>query len=182
MAKAWARAEMAGAAVWDPRCRTSLTRLCERLAQRPGAAFSTACGADGRQAARRICRHPSTSVPGLLQGHVQQTVHRCQQAWAGAPAAPGPTDPPWLLVAQDTTDLDYTTHLATKGLGQVGRGATHRGLLAHAALALTPAGPWGCCICSCGPATRPPWASASSGCGGRPPRKRARNGSPAWQP
>lgn len=136
MPQPWASTELAGARVGDSRCRRSLTRICEQLADRPQASFSTACGPAGRQAAHRIFEHRTTSVAGLLQGHYQQTARRCQAALE----PPGAAEPALLLVAQDTTELDYSTHLATTGLGQVGRGATHRGLFAHAALAMTGAG------------------------------------------
>lgn len=137
MPQPWAWTELAGARVWDPRCRRSLTRICEQLADRPQASFSTACGPAGRQAAHRIFEHRTTAVAGLLHGHYQQTARRCQEA-LGPPVADA--EPELLLVAQDTTELDYSTHLATTGLGQVGRGATHRGLFAHAALAMTGTG------------------------------------------
>jgi hypothetical protein len=131
----WARAEMEGALVWDRRCVTSLTRLCERLADRPGVSFSTACGSDGRQAAHRICTHPSTTVAGLLAGHYAQTAAR-----VAALDRASNEERPLLLVAQDTTTLDYSSHPATTGLGHVGHGRHQRGLFAHAALALTPDG------------------------------------------
>jgi hypothetical protein len=137
MPQPWAQAELAGARVWDPRCRRSLIRICEQLADRPQASFSTACGPAVRQAAHRIFEHATTSVADLLHGHSQQTARRCQEALG--PLSPA-TEPSLLLVAQDTTELDYSTYRATAGLGQVGRGAAHRGLLAHAALAMTVAG------------------------------------------
>lgn len=131
----WARAEMEQAAVWDRRCVRSLTRICERLAQYTGVSFSTACGAAGRQAAHRIFTHESTTIAGLLQGHVQQTASRGQQQ-CGPQCATGP-----LLVAQDTTFLNYQTHGATTGLGPIHHaGSEARGLVSHAALALTPQG------------------------------------------
>ena len=136
--QAWAAAEMAGAQVWDQRCVRSLTRICERLGARTGVSFSTACGHAGRQAAHRIFTHASTTVPGLLHGHVAQTLHRLQSLGAEGEAAAA-TEP--LLVAQDTTVLNYQTHYATTGLGPIHHASSAaRGLLAHAALALTPAG------------------------------------------
>jgi len=137
MPEPWAHTELHGAIVWDPRCRRSLRRICEQLAQRPGVAFSTACGSAVRQAAHRIFEHASTTVAGLLHGHYGQTATRCQAALR--PGA-GEAEPALLLVAQDTTELDYSTHPATVGLGQVGRGAHHRGLFAHSALAMTATG------------------------------------------
>ena len=130
MSEPWGRAEMEHAAVWDRRCITSLTRICERLSDQPGAAFSTACGSDGRQAAHRIFEHPTTTVAGLLQGHYAQTAQRCQAAAA---------DGELILVAQDTTSFNYDTHPATTGLGLIGDGRA-QGLLAHSALALTSSG------------------------------------------
>ena len=136
MAEVWARAEMEGAQVWDRRCIRSLTRLCERLAERTGVSFSTACGNAGRQAAHRIFAHPTTSVAALLHGHFAQTAARGQLP-VGAPEV---TVEP-LLVAQDTTVLNYQTHYATQGLGPIHhQGSAAQGLLAHAALALTPQG------------------------------------------
>jgi len=126
MESEWARAEMKGAQVWDRRCRTSLGRIVASLTERPGVAFSAACGPAGRQAAHRIFEHPTSSVTGLLQGHFQQTAARC-----GEHAL--------VLAVQDSTEFDYTTHPATQGLGPLGQG--HRqGLMAHSVLAVTPAG------------------------------------------
>jgi Transposase Tn5 dimerisation domain/Transposase DNA-binding len=123
----WARQEMAFAQVWDARCRRSLTTLCHHLACSPGLSFSAACGTASRQAAHRLFSHESTSVPGLLQGHFLQTVARADAY-------------PLLLVAQDTTELNFTTHPKTTGLGSLGGGPNARGLLLHSALAFAPDG------------------------------------------
>ena len=48
-------------------------------------------------------------------------------------------DEPLVLVVQDTTVLDYTTHPGKRGLGRIGDG-NGRGLLQHGALAVTPRG------------------------------------------
>lgn len=126
MIHTWARDEMKGAAVWDPRCRRSLATLCERLADRPGAAFSQAAGAASRQAAHRIFEHPATTVAGLLAGHAAQTALRAQAY-------------PLVLAVQDTTDCDYSGHKAAADLGPLGNGLT-RGLLCHSVLAVSPEG------------------------------------------
>src|SRR5713226_358338 len=126
MESEWARAEMKGAQVWDPRCRQSLGRIVGNLTERPGVALSAACGPAGRQAAHRIFEHPTSSVTGLLQGHFQQTAARC-----GEHAL--------VLAVQDSTEFNYTTHPATQGLGPLGQGR-QQGLMAHSVLAVTPAG------------------------------------------
>jgi hypothetical protein len=100
--------------------------LCARLAADPQASFSAACGPAGRQAARRLFRRQDTSVTSLLQGHYTQTAQRCAAL-------------PFVLVVQDTTELDYTGRPATTGLGPTGN-RHGRGLLGHAALALSPSG------------------------------------------
>jgi hypothetical protein len=43
-----------------------------------------------------------------------------------------------VLAVQDTTDLDFSSHHATAGLGRIGNGYG-RGLYVHTTLAITPA-------------------------------------------
>jgi hypothetical protein len=129
MPQPWAEQEMNAAAVWDRRCVRSLVAICERRFDRPLVSFSKACGDASRQAARRICSHSTITVDGLLRGHFQQTAERVRHAWEQDPAEP-------VLVVQDTTDLKYTSHPATEGLGPIHTSARGRGLFAHPALAL----------------------------------------------
>src|SRR5262247_3586171 len=102
--ESWARSEMAEVEVWDQRCRGSLERICEQVLARPEESFSAACGPGLRQAGSRIFGAPQMSVEKLLAGHVEQTAQQCQ-----AQAA--------VIVAQDTTDVNYTTHRGASGLG-----------------------------------------------------------------
>jgi hypothetical protein len=127
METAWAAAEMAGAGVWDRRCRRSLTTICERLAEHPEASFSAAVGEAARQAAHRIFDHESSTPARLLAGHVAQTALRCQEH-------------PLLLVAQDTSSYNYASHPAKQGLGPIERHPNSRGLFVHSALAMTQQG------------------------------------------
>jgi DDE family transposase len=127
MEESWARTEMAGVEVWDQRCRGSLERICEQVLARPEESFSAACGPGLRQAGSRIFGAPQRSVEKLLAGHVEQTAQRCQ-----AQAA--------VSVAQDTTDVNYTTHKGASGLGPINSHPDSRGLVLHTALALTTEG------------------------------------------
>lgn len=129
MSQSWAQQEMEAAAVWDRRCVRSLVAICERRFDRPLVSFSKACGSASRQAAHRICSHRTSTVDGLLRGHFHQTAVRVCQAWVDAPTQP-------VLVVQDTTVLNYTSHPATEGLGPVHTSPKGRGLFAHPALAL----------------------------------------------
>jgi transposase Tn5 family protein len=96
------------------------------LTDHPEEAFSKACGEAGRQAAHRIFEHPSSTVSGLLHGHVEQTAVRCQGHAL-------------VLAVQDSTEFEYTSHKAAQDLGPLGRGLT-RGLMGHSVLAVTPEG------------------------------------------
>jgi hypothetical protein len=127
MEESWARTEMAGVEVWDQRCRGSLERICEQVLARPEESFSAACGSGLRQAGSRIFGAPQMSVEKMLAGHVEQTAQRCQ-----AHAE--------VIVAQDTTDVNYTTHKGATGLGPINGNPDSRGVLLHTALALTAEG------------------------------------------
>jgi hypothetical protein len=127
MEESWARTEMAGVEVWDQRCRGSLERICEQVLVRPEESFSAACGSGLRQAGSRIFGAPQMSVEKMLAGHVEQTAQRCQ-----AHAE--------VIVAQDTTDVNYTTHKGATGLGPINGNPDSRGVLLHTALALTAEG------------------------------------------
>jgi hypothetical protein len=125
--ESWAGREMAGVEVWDQRCRGSLERICEQVLARPEESFSAACGPGLRQAGSRIFSAEQMSVEKMLAGHVAQTAQRCQEQGE-------------VIVAQDTTELNYTTHKGTKGLGPINANPASRGLLMHTTLALTAEG------------------------------------------
>ena len=125
----WGAGEFRRAGVPDRRFLVNLGRIAEALLQHHGLAFSTACGPALRQAAHRLFTHKKTTVPQLLQGHVQETAVRAAAACGDQP----------VLVAHDTTEFNYTGHQQTPGLGYLSGGAG-RGLIAHGALALTPTG------------------------------------------
>jgi hypothetical protein len=127
MEESWARTERAGVEVWDQRCRGSLERICEQVLARPEESFSAACGPGLRQAGSRIFSAEQMSVEKMLAGHVAQTAQRCQEQSE-------------VIVAQDTTELNYTTHKGAKGLGPINAHPVSRGLLLHTALALTAEG------------------------------------------
>jgi hypothetical protein len=122
--ESWTRSEMAGVEVWDQRCRGSLERICAQVLARPEESFSAACGPGLRQAGSRIFGAAQMSVQKMLAGHVAQTARRCREQVE-------------VIVAQDTTDLNYTTHKGAKGLGPINANPASRGLLMHTALALT---------------------------------------------
>jgi hypothetical protein len=122
---AWAVTEFAAAELGDARRTQRLIALATVLAQRPGASLPAACGDDAMlKAAYRFFDNAAIEPQDLLDSHVGATFPRLATV-------------PLVLAVQDTTELDWTAHPATTGLGPLGHPA-HRGLLVHTTLAFTP--------------------------------------------
>jgi hypothetical protein len=117
------REELKGSRVYDGRAKRSLSRICAALEEKSGESFSSACAGSLRQNGGRLFAHEETQSEGLHQGHYEQTALRCSAKE--------------IVVAQDTTELNYTTHQAKTGLGHIGSSQRTRGVLTQTALALT---------------------------------------------
>lgn len=126
METTWAKNEFKLAPLWDPRCRTSLIHACQKLVTQSGLSLSRTLGSQ-RKAISRILHHETTNPEDLLAGHVQASVQRAQQH-------------DLILVASDTTDMNFSGHQATVGLGGISNRPQQKGFLVHSALALTPQG------------------------------------------
>src|SRR5215831_11189859 len=121
----WAVTEFAEAELGDLRRTQRVVELATVLARRPGASLPEACGDRATlKAAYRFFDTTAIDPQNLLDSHVDATLSRL------APV-------PLVLAVQDTTELDWTTHPATTGLGPLGH-STQRGLLVHTTLAFTP--------------------------------------------
>ena len=121
----WAVTEFAEAELGDLRRTQRLVELATVLAQRPGASLPEACGDRATlKAAYRFFDNAAIDPQNLLDSHVDATLPRLAAV-------------PLVLAVQDTTELDWTAHPATTGLGPLGHSA-HRGLLVHTTLAFTP--------------------------------------------
>jgi len=102
-------------------------QILEDLIEHPGASIPAACGTLAKtKAAYRFLDSDYVKSNALRKAQADATVQRM----AGLEQ---------VLVAQDTTSLDFTTHPATTGLGVLDHSAC-RGLLVHSALALNPQG------------------------------------------
>jgi hypothetical protein len=109
----------------DLRRTQRLVELATVLAQRPGTSLPEACSDRATlKAAYRFFGNGAIEPQNLLDSHVDATLPRLAAVPLG-------------LAVQDTTELDWTTHPATTGLGPLGH-AAHRGLLVHTTLAFTP--------------------------------------------
>ena len=121
----WAVTEFAEAELGDVRRTTRLVELAHVLAQHPTATLPEACGDDAMlKAAYRFFDNGAIEPQDVLRSHVEATYGRLATV-------------PVVLAVQDTTEVDWTAHPATTGLGPLGHSAC-QGLLVHSTLAFTP--------------------------------------------
>lgn len=121
----WAVHEFADADLGDERRTTRLVELAYALGQHPTAALPEACGTSSMlKAAYRFFDNDGIVPQDILQSHVEATYTRLGAV-------------PVVLAVQDTTEVNWTRHPATQGLGPLGHTACH-GLLVHTTLAITP--------------------------------------------
>lgn len=122
---AWAVQEFGDAALGDQRRTECLVRIATAVGAAPQASLPQACGDPALlKAAYRFFENAQIAPEAMVASHVQATLSRLALV-------------PLVLAAQDTTQLDYSTHPKTTGLGQIGNG-WGRGLLVHSTLAVTP--------------------------------------------
>lgn len=103
----------------DQRRDKRLLKFAARLAQSPSASVRAACqGWDETMAGYRLLHGACVDMQKILGAHHQATIQRAAQS-DGA-----------LLLLQDTTELDYTTHKALRGSGPLTE-QFRRGFLLH---------------------------------------------------
>jgi Transposase DNA-binding/Transposase Tn5 dimerisation domain len=123
--ESWAVTEFAEAELGDARRTQRLITVATQLAQRPGAGFPEACGSRAAlKATYRLLANEAVAPAELLASHVGATYERALRV-------------PVVLAVQDTTEVDWTGHPATRGLGPLGS-PSHQGLMVHTTLAFTP--------------------------------------------
>lgn len=122
----WAWEELRTSCLADPRLDLRLPRMVEGFAEHPEASCPEALGRAGVKAAYRFWNNDRVHAEEVLAPHAEQTAQRSMQY-------------PVVLVAQDTTEINLTSHPATQGTGYLG--SPHcRGLLLHSLLAISPTG------------------------------------------
>lgn len=123
----WAFSELLGSELGDVRRTERLTAMVAAFAADPESSPWGALGdAHQAKAAYRFWDNQRCTVEGILSGHVQRTRGRCQLHRE-------------VLVAQDSTEFNYTSHRGCAGLGYTSRSRT-QGVKAHATLAIAPDG------------------------------------------
>jgi Transposase DNA-binding/Transposase Tn5 dimerisation domain len=121
----WAVSEFADTELGDLRRTQRVVELATVLAQHPTAPLPEACGTGAMlKAAYRFFSNDAIEPQDLLQSHSEATYSRLCRV-------------PLVLAVQDTTEVDWTAHPATQGLGPLGHRAC-QGLHVHSTLAFTP--------------------------------------------
>lgn len=125
----WAEEEFGEVQLGDARLAHRLRMLARDLYARPQAQLPQACGDRAKvKAAYRFLDHQRTDMQTLLAPHIDATRQRMAEV-------------PVVLAVQDSTNLNYSTHPATEGLGPLNTRADRSiGLWLHDTLAFTPEG------------------------------------------
>jgi hypothetical protein len=122
----WAITEFGGAALGDQRRTACLVRMASVLARRADRSLPEAVGDPALlKATYRFLENAAIEPGAIVASHVEATLERVAEAAV-------------VLAVQDSTQVDWTAHRATRGLGQIGNGRG-RGIVVHSTLALTPA-------------------------------------------
>ena len=123
--ESWAVTEFAEADLGDVRRTQRVIRMATVFAQQPMASLSEACGSPAElKATYRFFDNEAIAPAELLASHVSATYERAVRV-------------PRVLAVQDSTEVDWTAHPATTGLGPIGH-PQHQGLMVHSTLAFTP--------------------------------------------
>jgi hypothetical protein len=121
----WAKEEFGAAKLNDQRLKRRLLLIARDRYDRPQASLPEACQSRAKtKAAYRFFEHATTTMDNLLSSHYQATIKRMSEQKL-------------VLIAQDTTTLNYSAHPLTEGLGPIG--SRHKGvvgLIVHDSMAV----------------------------------------------
>lgn len=119
----WIKEEVSHIRLGDDRLNKRLEILVEQLSQMPTASIPEACGSwAAMKAAYRFFDSDNVEVIDIQESIFASTLERIREEET-------------ILVAQDTTSLDFTRHKGTRGLGYIDNLVT-RGIKMHSGLAI----------------------------------------------
>jgi len=125
--QAWIRKEWRRVDLGDPRLEGRLLDLADALSRCPEGTINEACRLPAeRQGAYRFLANERVEAEAILKPHLQCSWERGRKE-------------SHLQVIQDTSDIDFSTHPATQGLGPL-ENAHMRGFLVHSALLVSEGG------------------------------------------
>ncbi|MEB3336680.1 MAG: IS4 family transposase [Leptolyngbyaceae bacterium] len=123
----WAMEQWGNVELGDSRRNERAVKVGAALAAHPGSSLPTQLGNwNDLRAAYRLFGEADVSHRELSQPHWHRTREQAQQH-----------ESPIVLWVQDSTELDYSHHTSTRGLGVIGSGKT-QGLMMHSCLAVIP--------------------------------------------
>jgi len=123
-AQDWAQQEFGNVNLGDKRLQQRTVAIAARLARRPNDSLPQQMGSWASQKATyRLLDNDAVSYEALSRPHWQATCKNCEEGEET------------ILFVQDITELDYSSHKATEGLGPIGD-HNGRGMLLHNTLAL----------------------------------------------
>lgn len=125
-AEEWAVNTFGAAELGDPRRTDRLLKVTSALAANPSASLPHAlCTWGETQGAYRFLSDPAFSHEEILLPHWSQVYHEATQGRR-------------TLLLADTTEFDFSTHPALKGLGPMGNSRENIGFSLHTVLAMNP--------------------------------------------
>ncbi len=120
----WAQQQFGPVDLGDQRRTRRLVFSAAQMALYPEHSFPQIFDWNALRGFYGLCHRPEATLPTLQQPHWLQTRQTlCQQ--------------PLALILHDTTQLDFTSHVALEGTGPIGEGHA-RGFLQHNSLAVLP--------------------------------------------
>jgi hypothetical protein len=119
----WSDREVAVVGWTDERHRKRMSMILSDFAARPEVSIPQACRNWSRtKGVYRFFCNPRVDVDQMFAGHRQATIARCSEHHR-------------ILAVQDTTELNYSHHPGTRGLGTIGNPVNH-GMMVHTLLAV----------------------------------------------
>src|SRR5690349_12959693 len=127
--QSWAEEEFGRVRFYDPRLKQRLYQIAKDFAGCSQGPIPERCGTKARtMGAYRFFQNPKVSMDVLLTAHTEATIDRIRQHRI-------------VLVPQDTTSLNYSTHPMQEGLGPIGtKRMAAIGLLLHDTMAFSEQG------------------------------------------
>jgi hypothetical protein len=122
--------EFGGARLGDRRLEDRLLQIGQDFFAKPEANIPEACSGSKAKikATYRFLTHERTTMEAILEPHRRATIERMR-------------DEPVVLIVEDSSSLNFTTHPATEDIGPIGTTADGpQGLILHSATAFRPDG------------------------------------------
>lgn len=124
----WIEEELGRAELGDRRLTARLLQMTGQFYEQPLANIPQSCGSTkAAKAAYRFLDNADVQWESILHSHYQATSDRLHEHET-------------VLVATDTTTLNYTTHPGAEGLGFICDNESARGIIVHDTLCFTPEG------------------------------------------